>query len=193
MVFFAVLLVGVGEGYLDVVAFEMDDLVERGGVHRVLEQVFQAVAADDTAAVVVDFKSCVEVGVVAKHVVHKLVLELVVEEQRTVGLEVDEGAVLFCGVFGLVIDELAFLFKTNRATLCRDFKKSTGKTLVEFVNSKKFETAKYKILSSSDTFTKIAEELNFESIHYFTRFFKKMSGMTPKDYRKKGRKQSADI
>ena len=90
----------------------------------------------------------------------------------------------------ITIDELAFLFKTNRATLCRDFKKSTGKTLVEFVNSKKFEAAKYKILNSSDTFTKIAEELNFESIHYFTRFFKKMSGMTPKDFRKKGTKPS---
>ena len=86
----------------------------------------------------------------------------------------------------MTIDELAFLFKTNRATLCRDFKRATGKTLVEFVNSKKFEIAKYKILNSQDTFTKIAEELNFESIHYFTRFFKKMSGTTPKDLRKSG-------
>ena len=92
----------------------------------------------------------------------------------------------------ITIDELAFIFKTNRATLCRDFKRSTGKTLVEFVNSKKFEIAKYKILNSQDTFTKIAEELNFESIHYFTRFFKKMSGMTPKDFRKKGGKITAE-
>ena len=92
----------------------------------------------------------------------------------------------------ITIDELAFIFKTNRATLCRDFKRSTGKTLVEFVNSKKFEIAKYKILNSQDTFTKIAEELNFESIHYFTRFFKKMSGMTPKDFRKKGGKISLE-
>ena len=59
---------------------------------------------------------------------------------------------------------------------------------MEFVNAKKFEAAKYKILNSSETFTKIAEELNFESIHYFTRFFKKMSGMTPKDFRKNGQK-----
>jgi YesN/AraC family two-component response regulator len=88
----------------------------------------------------------------------------------------------------ITIDELAFLFKTNRATLCRDFKKSTGKTIIEFINTKKFESAKYMIINSNDTFTKIAEELNFESIHYFTRFFKKMSGMTPKDFRKKNGK-----
>lgn len=92
----------------------------------------------------------------------------------------------------ITIDELAFLFKTNRATLCRDFKKNTGKTLGEFVDSKKYEMAKYKILNSRDTFTKIAEDLNFESIHYFTRFFKKMSGMTPKDFRKRGGKPSVD-
>jgi len=84
----------------------------------------------------------------------------------------------------ITIDELAFLFRTNRATLCKEFKRSTGKTLVEFINEKKFEKAKRKILNSDATFTKIAEEMKFESIHYFTRFFKKMSGMTPKEFRK---------
>lgn len=84
----------------------------------------------------------------------------------------------------ITIDELAFLFRTNRATLCKEFKRATGKTLVEFINERKIEKAKKKILSSDATFTKIAEELNFESIHYFTRFFKKMSGMTPKEFRK---------
>ena len=85
----------------------------------------------------------------------------------------------------MTIDELAFLFKTNRATLCREFKRETGKTLVAFVNEKKVERAKDKILSSGKTFTQIAEEMNFESIHYFTRFFKKMTGQTPKEFRQK--------
>ena len=83
----------------------------------------------------------------------------------------------------MTIDELAFLFKTNRATLCREFKRETGKTLVAFINQKKVEKAKEKILFSGKTFTQIAEEMNFESIHYFTRFFKKMTGVTPKEFR----------
>ena len=86
----------------------------------------------------------------------------------------------------ITIDELAFLFKTNRATLCKQFKEATGSTLVEFINEKKFEAAKHKILNTGDTFTKIATDLNFESIHYFTRFFKKMSGCSPKEFRKSG-------
>lgn len=81
------------------------------------------------------------------------------------------------------IEELAFLFRTNRATLCKEFKKTTGKTLVEYTNEKKFEKAKKKIIETADSFTKIAEDLNFESIHYFTRFFKKMSGQTPSAFR----------
>jgi len=84
----------------------------------------------------------------------------------------------------ITIDELAFLFRTNRSTLCREFKRVTGKSVVEFVNEKKFEIAKKKVISSSDSFTRIAEEMKFDSIHYFTSFFKKMSGMSPSIYRK---------
>ncbi|MBO5295512.1 MAG: helix-turn-helix transcriptional regulator [Clostridia bacterium] len=85
------------------------------------------------------------------------------------------------------IEELAFLFRTNRATLCREFKKATGKTLVEYINDKKLEKAKKKIIETQDSFTGIAEALNFESIHYFTRFFKKMSGQTPSEFRREHR------
>ncbi len=83
----------------------------------------------------------------------------------------------------ITIEELAFLFKTNRSTLCKEFKKATNKTLVEYINEKKIEKAKKKIAESSDSFTKIAEDLHFESIHYFTRLFKKITGMTPSQYR----------
>ena len=84
----------------------------------------------------------------------------------------------------ITIDELAFLFKTTRATLCKEFRLATGKTVVEFINEKKLDRAKKRILSTTDTFTAIAEELNFDSIHYFTRFFKKKTGLTPKEYRR---------
>lgn len=83
----------------------------------------------------------------------------------------------------MTIDELAFLFKTNRATLCKEFKRATGKTLVGYVNDKRYAAARQRIAETGDTFTRIASDLGFESIHYFTRFFKKMSGMTPKEFR----------
>lgn len=83
----------------------------------------------------------------------------------------------------ITIDELAFIFRTNRSTLCKVFKSSTGKTITEYVSDKKFEAAKRRIEKTNKTFTEIAEELNFESIHYFTRFFKKRSGISPSEYK----------
>ena len=83
----------------------------------------------------------------------------------------------------ITIDELAFLFNTNRATLCREFKAETGQTLVAYINEKKLSLAKERIDNSSITFTQISSALHFDSIHYFTRFFKKHTGMTPKEWR----------
>ncbi len=85
----------------------------------------------------------------------------------------------------ITIEELSFLFGTNRSTLCKEFKKATGKTLISYISDKKLELAKEKVANSSKSFTLIAEELNFESIHYFSRFFNKMTGLTPREYRKK--------
>ena len=95
VVFLAILLVGVREGNFDVVAFQVDNLIQGCGIHRVLQEVFQTIAAHDATAIVVYLQTCVQVGVVAQHVADKLVLELVVEEERVVGCERDECAILF--------------------------------------------------------------------------------------------------
>ena len=84
----------------------------------------------------------------------------------------------------ITIAELAFLFGTNRATLCRDFKRETGKTLLAYIDEKKLALAKERILKEDATFTEIALSLHFESIHYFTRFFKKHTGMTPREWKR---------
>ncbi len=109
VVFLAILLVGVRKCNLYVIAFQVDDVVERAGVHRVFQQVLQSVSAHDATAVVVDFQASVQVGVVAQHVADKLVLELVVEEEGVVWLEVDERPVLFSGLLCLVIHQFSFL------------------------------------------------------------------------------------
>ncbi len=90
----------------------------------------------------------------------------------------------------ITIDELAFLFNTNRSTLCREFKKITGKTIGGYIADKKLDLAKKKLASSDKNFTEIAEELCFESIHYFTRFFKKATGLSPSKYRQEFLKKS---
>jgi AraC-like DNA-binding protein len=84
----------------------------------------------------------------------------------------------------ITLNELAFIFGTNRTTLCKEFKKATGSTILDYISDKKIELAKRKIIETNATFTEISILLNFESIHYFTKFFKKKTGITPKDFRK---------
>ena len=55
--------------------------------------------------------------------------------------------------------------------------------VVEYINDKKLTAAKQRIKESDLTLTEISDELGFLSIHYFTRFFKAKTGMSPKAYR----------
>ncbi|MBQ3235202.1 MAG: helix-turn-helix transcriptional regulator [Clostridia bacterium] len=89
----------------------------------------------------------------------------------------------------ITLGELAFIFGTNRTTLCKEFKKMTGTTVLEYVADKKIADAKRKIAETNVTFTEISIELNFESIHYFTKFFKKKTGLTPKEFRQMHRRR----
>ena len=85
----------------------------------------------------------------------------------------------------ITLDELAFIFRTNRSTLCKEFKNLTGTTIMEYLISKRIEQAKNLIITTDKTLTEIAEIEGFESIHYFTRIFKKKMGISPTEYRTK--------
>ena len=46
----------------------------------------------------------------------------------------------------------------------------------------KIETAKQLIRNEQMNFTQIAETLGYSSIHYFSRQFRKLTGMSPSEY-----------
>ena len=108
VVFFTV-LGSMGEGDVDVVSAEVNDGIESGSGHVVVEEVFEPIATEDAAPVVEDGKSCVEIGVVPKHVFDELTVELVVVEEFGVGFEEDVGSVFLLRVSFFVADEDTFL------------------------------------------------------------------------------------
>jgi len=59
----------------------------------------------------------------------------------------------------------------------------TGKSTREHIHFHLIEKAKLLLLSSDQSISSIAFDLGFESPPYFTRFFKKNTGSTPKGYR----------
>ncbi len=89
----------------------------------------------------------------------------------------------------ITLDQLAFIFRTNRSTLCKEFKNLTNQTVMEFLINKRLEQAKIQMINTDKTLTEIAELEGFESIHYFTRVFKKKLGISPKTFRKNNKNQ----
>ena len=100
------ILVGMGEGYLYVLALHVYDGVDALVGHAVVEQVFQSVAAEDAPSVVHDGQPGVQVGVVAQHRLHDIILEAIVFEHRVVGFEEYQCARLVGGCLRLVVLQL---------------------------------------------------------------------------------------
>lgn len=65
-------------------------------------------------------------------------------------------------------------------------KKETGKNTQENIHVFVIEKAKNLLINSDDSISEIAYELGFEYPQYFSRLFKKKTGMTPLNYRKVG-------
>lgn len=63
------------------------------------------------------------------------------------------------------------------------FKQYTGKTVIEYINEKRIESAKALLTQTTDSVAVISEKCGFANITYFHRAFKKVVGITPSVYR----------
>jgi AraC-like DNA-binding protein len=63
-------------------------------------------------------------------------------------------------------------------------KKETGYSTKDHINNIVLKRAKDKLLGTNDSVREIAFSLGYNYSHYFTRFFKSKTGMTPSKYRK---------
>ena len=70
----------------------------------------------------------------------------------------------------------------GRSQLLKLFREKNGGGVIDFFLKLKIETAKQIIRENQLNFTQISERLGFSSIHYFSRQFKKITGMTPSEY-----------
>ena len=83
----------------------------------------------------------------------------------------------------LSVKQIAKHFSLSESGLKKMFSKSVGCGVTEFFNNMKIEKAKEYIRENEKNFTQISDELGFGSIHYFSRLFKKKTGMTLTEYR----------
>jgi AraC-like DNA-binding protein len=83
----------------------------------------------------------------------------------------------------ILLDNICFLFGTNKTTLCQSFRKEYGITILGYIDALKIRDAKKHLDSGILSVTEIAEQMGFSSIHYFCRYFKHHTGLSPVEYR----------
>ena len=82
----------------------------------------------------------------------------------------------------LTIEQICRDNMIGRTHLQNVFQKEAGMGVIEFFSKMKIDDAKHMIRIGKLNFTQISEQLGYTSIHYFSRQFKKLTGMTPSDY-----------
>ena len=80
------------------------------------------------------------------------------------------------------IQEVADLSHLSKPAFCRYFKKITRLTFTQFVNHYRIDKAK-KLLLSGKNVTETCFSSGFESLSYFNRTFKKITGTNPISFR----------
>lgn len=91
--------------------------------------------------------------------------------------------------FRLSTDEIVNLTQYSYSRLCYLFKKSTGKTLNEYMLGIKLSHAKAQLRFTGLTTLEISGEIGFSSLSRFNHIFKKTFEVTPSEYRSEFRKE----
>lgn len=80
------------------------------------------------------------------------------------------------------ISELARISGFSEAHFCTIFKEAYNISPGQYINNLKLQKAKEYMTHSDLNISQIAYALGFQSVHYFSRFFKKKEGISPQEY-----------
>lgn len=84
------------------------------------------------------------------------------------------------------LDELAIAVGLSSAHLSRTFKQKTGVGIVDYIHRLRSEEACRMLRLTNHPISRIAMDVGYDELAYFSRCFRKQIGYAPRDYRKIG-------
>ena len=93
----------------------------------------------------------------------------------------------------ITVDELASMLALSRRNLERRFKKATSNTTVEYIQRVKIEAAKQSLESSRENINEVMYKVGYSDSKAFRTTFKKITGLSPLQYRTKYNKDLAPL
>lgn len=106
------------------------------------------------------------------------------ETQRTQILQDIISYIQYHSSESLKVTELARYFGYNDKYLSSLFHEGTGMTLKQFILKSKMDSAMAELTDTNHTVSQIAYNVGFQDAHNFSTAFRKLTGMTPGQYRK---------
>jgi transcriptional regulator GlxA family with amidase domain len=91
----------------------------------------------------------------------------------------------------ITVDELANMLALSRRNLERRFKKATAHTVVEYIQKVKIEAAKINFETSTENVNEVMYKVGYTDTKAFRTTFKKITGLSPLEYRNKFSRQFA--
>jgi transcriptional regulator GlxA family with amidase domain len=91
------------------------------------------------------------------------------------------------------VEELASKFAIGRRSFEKRFKKATNNTPVEYIQRVKIEAAKRSFEMSRKNVNEVMYDVGYFDTKAFRSVFKKITGLSPIDYRNKYNKQTSDL
>ena len=123
---------------------------------------------------------------IANHCINWMLL--LFQRNNTSRLRVDSNwNILICKITEnystITLEEAAGIIGISVSHFCRSFKKDFSVTFHNYINEIRIQQAKKLLLYSEDSISLIAEKVGYQNDCRFYANFKKVAGMTPKEYR----------
>lgn len=83
------------------------------------------------------------------------------------------------------LHDLASLVYMSEGHFCRQFKKQTGTNFLEYLTNIRVERAKPMLADLSMKIYEVSQQVGYQDSRYFSQIFRKVTGDTPTEYRKK--------
>ena len=85
----------------------------------------------------------------------------------------------------ITTSKLAGLCYLSEGYFCRFFKNATGRTVADYITEYRIDKASVMLRSTDCSISEIASNTGFDDANYFSRVFKKTTGLSPTEYKKK--------
>ena len=93
----------------------------------------------------------------------------------------------------ITIDQLASMFAVGRRNMERRFKKATANTVTEYIQRVKIEAAKKNLETGRKNINEVMYEVGYSDTKAFRTIFKRITGLSPINYRNKYNKEAGMV